>query len=112
LKHVEVDEESYTYPAHPHIGEELGFVDRMHGLHRFDFDHNSVFDHQIDPVSNFEFLSLIYNWQRNFDCDFEPAASQLVCKAGLVGAFQESWAKEVWTFIGEFTTAPVISFTR
>lgn len=62
-------------------------VNRVNGFH---FDYDSAFNDQIDSISNFDFLAFIDNWQRNFDRDFEPAASQFVCEAGLVGAFQQA----------------------
>ena len=68
-------------------------MDGMDRVHGFDFDYDSAFYDEIDSVPDFEFLAFVDNRQRNLDCDFEPAASQFVCEAGLVGTFQQTGAQ-------------------
>jgi len=57
---------------------------------RFHFYDHSAFDHQIDAVSNFEFLAFIDYRQSNFCRDLEISVSKFVCQAGLISAFQEA----------------------
>jgi len=69
-------------------------MDRVERLDGFHFDNDSALHDQVDSVSDFQFLTLINNWQRNFIRHFESSASEFVYKAGLIGALEESRAEE------------------
>ena len=69
----------------------------MHGmncLNAFHCDDNGVFHDQVNPVSQFDFLSVIDYGQADLAGHIQPALSQFMLKAGLIGAFEESRAEQ------------------
>ena len=69
----------------------MDWVNPFYGFH---FDYDSAFDHHVDSVSDFEFLAVIDNWQRDLCCNGETSVSEFVGKARLVSAFKEAWAED------------------
>jgi hypothetical protein len=47
----------------------MDWVKGVYGLH------DSVLDHQIDSISDFEFLAVIHNWLGHFRCYCETPSS-------------------------------------
>jgi hypothetical protein len=72
---LKVDQQTHTDAAQSHIGEQLRFVDRVENVYGFHFDHDSVLDHQINSISDFEFLAVIHNWLGHFRCYCETPSS-------------------------------------
>jgi len=66
VKSVQVDQPSPTDSAQSNVGKKLRLMDWMNRVHGFDFNHHSAFHDQVDSISNFEFLTLINNRQRDF----------------------------------------------
>lgn len=67
----------------------MNWVNRVHS---FDFDYDSAFNDQVDSVSDFEFLALIDNGQRDFCRYLETPASDLVSAAGLLSTLEKAGA--------------------
>jgi len=53
----------------------MDWVDRLHGFH---FDYDSVFDHQIDSISDLELLAFVDDWQGHLGCHLDATSSQFV----------------------------------
>jgi hypothetical protein len=49
---------------------------------------------RFDSVSDFEFLALIDNGQRDFCCYLQTPASEFVSEAGLISAFQKTGTED------------------
>ncbi len=45
--------------AQAHVGEQLSVVYSMNCLHALHFDNYKILDHQIQPVSEFDFFAVI-----------------------------------------------------
>lgn len=67
-------------------------MNRVECLDGFHFHHDSVFNDEVDAISDFELLTFIDHGLSYFSCDFETSAPQFLRQAGLVGAFQQTWA--------------------
>jgi len=56
---VEVDQDPDMLSAQAHVGEQLSVVYSMNCLHALHFDNYKILDHQIQPVSEFDFFAVI-----------------------------------------------------
>ncbi len=72
----------------------MSFVNRVERLDRFHFDNDAVFNHQIDAISDFEFLSFIDDRQRNFSRNVKTSSSEFVGEARLISALEKSRAEK------------------
>jgi len=94
VEDVEIDQQAHRYSAQSHVGQELRLINRVDGLDGFHFHYDSVFNDEIDAISDFELLPFIDHWLSYFSCNFETAASQFLRQAGLVGAFQKAGTEQ------------------
>lgn len=74
-KNIEIDQQAYPDAAQAHVGEELGFVDWVENVDRLHFYNDSPFHDQIDSLSDFQFVALVHDWQRDFGCECKAATS-------------------------------------
>src|ERR1700722_19040602 len=66
-------------------------MDGMNCLDAFYFDNYQILDDQIDPVSKFNFFSLVYHRQADLTGYIEAALSKFMRKTALIGTFQQAW---------------------
>jgi hypothetical protein len=112
MENVEVDQQTDWEPAQAHIGQQLCMVDGMNGFDRFHFDNDSIFNHQVHPVSEFQFLSFVNYRQPDLSEHFQASSSEFVRQAGLVALSRRPGPRTEWTFMAELTITPVMSFIR
>ena len=75
---MEVQQQSDRVIAQTKVAQELGFMDWMNLIQRFDFDDQSIVDQEIDTVCVIKIESFVRNRQHDLSGDIEPAKDQFV----------------------------------
>src|SRR6266496_2544542 len=78
VEDVEIDQETYRYSAQTHVGQQLCLMNRVKGVDGFHFHYDSVFNDEVDAISDFELLTFVDHRLRYLGCDFKAAASQFL----------------------------------
>jgi len=68
---------------------------RMNCLDTFYFDNYQILDDQIDPVSKFNFFSLVYHRQADLTGYIEAALPKFIRKTALISTFQQAWPQQL-----------------
>jgi len=68
-------------------------MNRVDCLDTLNLDNNPILDDQVDPIPNFNLLTLEHYGQSDLRGDFESALSQFVSETSLVGAFKQTRAE-------------------
>src|SRR5665213_1043111 len=84
---IEIDKKAQAMSGQLQVSECLSLKNRIHGLHRFDFDNHATFDEQVEAQVGVQFYAIIKN--RNFQLpkNFETPATELVFQTGLIHRF-------------------------
>jgi len=64
-------------------------MNRMDPFHALHFHDDQVLDDQIDPIPQFDLLSVEYNWQPDLTGHAEAAFSEFMGKTALISAFEQ-----------------------
>lgn len=86
---IEIQQKPDLFPAQLQIGNQLGFMERNHFLHGFQFDDDCVFNEDVDAVTNVEFHLVVNHRQTYLAESFKPAFSKLINQAGFISRFQK-----------------------
>jgi hypothetical protein len=90
VRDVEVDQQSDADATQAHVREKLSLMHRMNYLDAFHFNNYQILDDQIDPVSKFNVLSLVYHRQADLTGYIEAALLKFMRKTALIGTFQQA----------------------
>ena len=88
---VEVNQQTNSDTAQPHVREKLRLMDGMNCIDALYFDDNHILDDQINPVPKLNLLSVEKHRQADLAGHREAALPDLMGKTALIRAFQQSW---------------------
>jgi len=89
LGDMEVNEQSDSDTAQPHVRHQLRLMNRMDRLDAFHLDNDEGLDDQVDPVSQLDPFVVVNHRQPDLAGDSQAAFAQFMSKASLISALQQ-----------------------
>ena len=89
MHNIEIDQQTDAYPAQPHVRQKLSLVNWMNCVDALHFDDDKVLDHQIDPVSELNLLSVENHREADLARHIKATLSEFVDKTALISALQQ-----------------------
>jgi hypothetical protein len=80
VEYVKIDQQAYADAAESHVGQELGVVNWVDRFDGFYFHDDEIFDHQVDAITEFDFLAVVEYRQPDLDTDRESALFEFMRK--------------------------------
>jgi hypothetical protein len=90
---VEIDQQSDAARADAKVGQQLGFVQRVNLLHRFEFEDNVLLDNDVCLVTGIEIDTVVNQGEPDMLGERQVGFLEFVAEASLVGGFQEARAQ-------------------
>jgi hypothetical protein len=86
----EIDQQPHREAKQAQIGEQLLWMNRRKLLHRFQFDHNRIFNQHVDTKARIEPHSIIFKGNHTFGIDVQTSARKIASQNGLINGLEQS----------------------
>lgn len=110
---IEVQKQADFLAAQFQIRDQLGFMERDHFFHGFQFDDDCIFNENVDPVADIQFHLVVNQRQTHLAKRSESTFPKLINQTRFVSRFQKSRTKPTVNFDGrgnDFRSERVVGF--